>query len=47
MTPAPSWPRMLLRSEDSDHHISVIETASPPGVSPPLHSHDFDPGPAY
>jgi len=42
MTAAPSWPRVLLRSEDSDHHLSVIETAPAPGVSPPLHSHDFD-----
>jgi quercetin dioxygenase-like cupin family protein len=42
MTAAPSWPRVLLRSEDSEHHLSVIETAPAPGVSPPLHSHDFD-----
>ena len=42
MTAAPSWPRVLLRSEDSDHHLSVIETAPAPGVSPPLHAHDFD-----
>jgi hypothetical protein len=42
MTAAPSWPRVLLRSEDSNHHLSVIETAPAPGVSPPLHSHDFD-----
>jgi quercetin dioxygenase-like cupin family protein len=37
-----SWPRVLLRSEDSDNHLSVIETAPAPGVAPPLHSHDFD-----
>jgi quercetin dioxygenase-like cupin family protein len=42
VTAAPSWPRVLLRSEDSDHRLSVIETAPAPGVSPPLHSHDFD-----
>ena len=42
MTTALSWPRVLLRSVDSDHHLSVIETAPAPGVSPPLHSHDFD-----
>jgi quercetin dioxygenase-like cupin family protein len=42
VTAAPSWPRVLLRSEDSDHHVSVIETAPAPGVSPPLHFHDFD-----
>lgn len=42
MTATPSWPRVLLRSEDSDHHLSVIETAPAPGVSPPLHSHAFD-----
>jgi len=41
VTAAPSWPRVL-RSEDSDHHLSVIETAPAPGVGPPLHSHDFD-----
>jgi quercetin dioxygenase-like cupin family protein len=42
MMAAPSWPRVLLRSEDSDRHLSVIETAPATGVSPPLHSHDFD-----
>jgi quercetin dioxygenase-like cupin family protein len=42
VTAAPSWPRVLLRSEDSDHHLSVIQTAPAPGVGPPLHSHDFD-----
>jgi mannose-6-phosphate isomerase-like protein (cupin superfamily) len=35
-------PNVLLRSEDSDGRISVIETAPAPGVSPPLHHHDFD-----
>ena len=42
MTAEPAWPRVLLRSEDSHHHLSVIETAPAPGVGPPLHSHDFD-----
>jgi quercetin dioxygenase-like cupin family protein len=42
VTATPSWPRVLLRSEDSDQHLSVIETAPAPGVSPPLHSHAFD-----
>jgi predicted metal-dependent enzyme (double-stranded beta helix superfamily) len=37
-----SWPRVLLRSEDSDNRLSVIETALAPGVSPPLHVHDFE-----
>jgi quercetin dioxygenase-like cupin family protein len=35
-------PRVLLRSEQSGGHISVIETAPAPGVAPPLHHHDFD-----
>jgi hypothetical protein len=42
MTAGPPTPRVLLRSEDSDGEISVIETAPGPGVSPPLHHHDFD-----
>ena len=37
-----STPRVLLRSEHSDGHVSVIETVPGPGVSPPLHHHDFD-----
>ena len=39
---ASQLPRVLLRSEESANHLSVIETAPGPGVSPPLHSHDFD-----
>jgi quercetin dioxygenase-like cupin family protein len=38
----PSTPRVLLRSEQSDGHVSVIETAPAPGAGPPLHHHDFD-----
>jgi mannose-6-phosphate isomerase-like protein (cupin superfamily) len=36
-------PKVLLRSEESGGHVSVIESVSPvdfPG--PPLHIHDFD-----
>ena len=39
---APSTPRVLLRSEQTDGRISVIETAPRPGAGPPLHHHDFD-----
>jgi hypothetical protein len=42
MATAPSWPRVLLRSEDSGNYLSVIETAPGPGVGPPLHAHGFD-----
>ena len=42
MPPARSGPRVLLRSEQSDAQVSVIETAPAPGVGPPLHHHDFD-----
>jgi mannose-6-phosphate isomerase-like protein (cupin superfamily) len=35
-------PRVLLRSEESDGQVSVIQTAPSPGVGPPLHHHDFD-----
>jgi quercetin dioxygenase-like cupin family protein len=37
-----STPRILLRSEQSDSQVSMIETAPAPGVSPPLHHHEFD-----
>lgn len=41
--PAPtSGPHVLLRSEQSDGQVAVIETAPAPGVGPPLHHHDFD-----
>jgi mannose-6-phosphate isomerase-like protein (cupin superfamily) len=34
---------VLLRSEQSDDHVSVIEIAAPAGwPGPPLHHHDFD-----
>src|SRR4051812_41304160 len=35
-------PHVLLRSEQSDGQVSLIETAPPPGTGPPLHHHDFD-----
>jgi quercetin dioxygenase-like cupin family protein len=37
-----SGPRVLLRSEQTNGEVSVIETAPVPGVGPPLHAHDFD-----
>jgi mannose-6-phosphate isomerase-like protein (cupin superfamily) len=33
---------VLLRSEQSDGRVSMIETAPGPGAGPPLHHHDFD-----
>ena len=34
---------MLLRSEETDGHVSVTEIELPPHtVGPPLHTHDFD-----
>ena len=38
----PSGPRVLLRSEESDGQVSVIETRPSPGFGPNLHTHDFD-----
>ena len=36
-------PTVLLRSEETDGAVSVIEVASGPGFAgPPLHRHDFD-----
>jgi quercetin dioxygenase-like cupin family protein len=36
-------PRVLLRSEQSDGRVSVIESTMPAGAKgPPLHLHDFD-----
>jgi quercetin dioxygenase-like cupin family protein len=35
-------PHVLLRSENSDGQIGVIETTPAPGAGPPLHHHDFD-----
>jgi mannose-6-phosphate isomerase-like protein (cupin superfamily) len=35
--------RVLLRAEDSDGRLSVVENLVPPGsAGPPLHRHDFD-----
>jgi quercetin dioxygenase-like cupin family protein len=42
MSARPTSPRVLLRSEQSDGHVSVIETAPGPGAGPPLHQHGFD-----
>jgi quercetin dioxygenase-like cupin family protein len=38
----PSGPRVLLRSEDSEGAVSIIETSPSPGAGPALHRHDFD-----
>jgi quercetin dioxygenase-like cupin family protein len=36
-------PRVLLRSEQSDGRVSMIESVMPAGAKgPPLHTHDFD-----
>jgi quercetin dioxygenase-like cupin family protein len=36
-------PRVLLRSEQSDGHVSLIESTMSAGADgPPLHTHDFD-----
>jgi quercetin dioxygenase-like cupin family protein len=36
-------PRVLLRSEESDGRIGLIEVVIPPGAKgPPLHTHEFD-----
>jgi quercetin dioxygenase-like cupin family protein len=36
-------PNVLLRSEQSDGHVSMIESTMPAGAKgPPLHLHDFD-----
>jgi mannose-6-phosphate isomerase-like protein (cupin superfamily) len=38
-----TYPRVLIRSEQSSGRIGVIESVMPPGVAgPPLHMHDFD-----
>ncbi|HEY3187842.1 MAG TPA: cupin domain-containing protein [Solirubrobacteraceae bacterium] len=43
MPTAPFSPRVLLRSEQSDGHVSVIESRPSAGFEgPPLHVHDFD-----
>jgi quercetin dioxygenase-like cupin family protein len=39
----PAHPKILLRSEQSDGRVSVIESMMPAGAGgPPLHTHDFD-----
>jgi mannose-6-phosphate isomerase-like protein (cupin superfamily) len=36
-------PSVLVRSEQSEGRVGIIESVMPPGVSgPPLHKHDFD-----
>jgi mannose-6-phosphate isomerase-like protein (cupin superfamily) len=42
MSPQHSGPRVLVRSEQSDGQVSVIETAPGPGAGPHLHHHEFD-----
>jgi mannose-6-phosphate isomerase-like protein (cupin superfamily) len=43
MQASSSGPRVLLRSEETDAEVSVIESAVPPDFTgPPLHHHDFD-----
>ncbi len=39
----PRYPRVLLRSEESQGRVSVIASRMPAGAAgPPLHKHDFD-----
>jgi quercetin dioxygenase-like cupin family protein len=44
MAPVPDLrPHVLLRSEETDGHVSVTEIAVPPHTAgPPLHAHNFD-----
>lgn len=43
MTSLDFHPTVLLRSEESDDEVGVIENTVPPGwAGPPLHHHDFD-----
>jgi quercetin dioxygenase-like cupin family protein len=38
-----TYPKVLVRGEQSRGRIGVIESVMPPGVTgPPLHKHDFD-----
>lgn len=38
-----SYPKVLVRSEQSSGRIGVIESVMPPNAAgPPLHTHDFD-----
>jgi quercetin dioxygenase-like cupin family protein len=34
--------RVLLRSEQTNDQLSVVQNVLPPGFGPPLHHHDFD-----
>jgi len=39
----PTPPRVLVRGEDSEGRVAVIESTMPPGATgPPLHTHTFD-----
>jgi quercetin dioxygenase-like cupin family protein len=42
MTSSAAGPRVLLRSEESEGEVGVVETRPSPGTGPPLHQHDFD-----
>ena len=38
-----SYPKVLVRSEQSTGRVGIIESVMPPGAAgPPLHTHDFD-----
>ena len=38
-----TYPKVLVRSEQSSGRVGVIESLMPPGAGgPPLHKHDFD-----
>jgi mannose-6-phosphate isomerase-like protein (cupin superfamily) len=38
-----TFPRVLVRSEESSGRTGIVESVMPPGVAgPPLHKHDFD-----
>jgi mannose-6-phosphate isomerase-like protein (cupin superfamily) len=43
MTNETFGPTVLLRSEESDERVGIVELAVPAGwIGPPLHHHDFD-----
>ena len=38
-----TYPKVLVRSEESRGRTGIVESVMPPGVAgPPLHEHDFD-----
>ena len=38
-----TYPRVLVRGEESSGRVGVVESVMPPGAAgPPLHKHDFD-----